>query len=184
MTLYTIHSSALYEILLAEKTLVNTGNYMDDVAEAFLPYYEWMADQMVLYGLERPENNSGEAAKYPFWAWYKYSDSKTKPDLRHAGHAPRGTNCVCLELELPENDVLLSNFDSWNCVLNNHPVFPAETWDSDYENFKLLPVKEQELMKKKTWQSIFSDFLNNPVQATFWKLDLETIRDVRFFKAR
>lgn len=183
MTLYTIHPSSLYEKLLAEKTLVNTGCFQDEVTEHFLPYYEWMANQMVLHGLKRPENNLKEVAKYPFWAWFKYSESKSRPDLRHAGHEKRGTECVCLELEISEDEVLLSNFDTWNCVLNNHPVFPDEEWDKCYKEFKLLPAAEQESVKKLSWERIFSDLKGSPIQATFWKLELNTVREVHYFIA-
>lgn len=180
MLLYTIQPVELYEKLLAEKTLVNTGIFFDDFTrETFVRSYDWMVCQMIARGIEKPEN-----AKYPFWAWYKYSAEKAKPDLRHAGHAPRGTECVCFELVLPDNSVLLSNFDLWHFVLNNRPILPDENWEQLCDEFDSLLPDEQEMVKQKSWENIFSDFDDSPVQATFWKLELQTVRDVRFFTAR
>lgn len=49
----------------------------------------------------------------PIWFWFS-----PKPDLRHRAHLPRGEQAVRLELELPRETVLLSDFDTWHCVLN------------------------------------------------------------------
>lgn len=179
MILYTIQSAKLYEKLLTKKRLINSGYFRDDITNDFARSYNWMAEQMELHGLSRPAG-----AVHPFWGWYKYNLQKAKPDLRHAGHAPRGTRCVCLELELPETVVLLSNFDTWHCVLNDYPVLSNEDWERQYNKFKLLQPEEQRKKKIKSWQNIFSDFEGSPVQAVFWKLELDTVRTVRFFTAR
>ncbi|MCR4712913.1 MAG: DUF3841 domain-containing protein [Treponemataceae bacterium] len=180
MLLYTIQPVELYEKLLAEKTLVNTGNFFDDFTrETFVRSYDWMVCQIIARGIEKPEN-----AKYPFWAWYKYSVEKAKPDLRHAGHAPRGTECVCLELVLPDNSVLLSNFDLWHFVLNNRPIFLEENWDQLCDEFDSFPLDKQEMVKQKSWETIFSDFDDSPIQATFWELCIEDIVNVKYFRAR
>jgi hypothetical protein len=181
MLLYTIQPIEFYEKLLTEKTLVNTGEFFDDfIRETFVRSYDWMVRQMDFRGLVKPVKE----AKYPFWAWYKYSAEKAKPDLRHAAHAPRGTKCVCLELELPDNSVLLSNFDLWHFVLNNRPILPDENWEQLCDEFDSFPPDKQEMVKQKSWETIFYDFDDSPIQATFWKLELQTVRDVRFFTAR
>ena len=179
MLLYTIQPETLYEKLLKEKELTNNGTFLSDFGKDFCCKYEWITKQMRLHGIDQPHD-----AKYPFWAWYKYSSKKNKPDLRHAGHAIHGTKCVCLELAISDNDVLLSNFDLWHCVLNDMPVFEEADWDSSYAAYKALSIKEQFIIKEKSWEKIFTDFYDSPIQATFWQLTFQNVREVRFFTAR
>ena len=179
MLLYTIQPENLYEKLLKEKELINNGEFLSDFGKDFCCKYEWITKQMRLHGIDQPHD-----AKYPFWAWYKYSSKKNKPDLRHAGHAIHGTKCVCLELAIPDKDVLLSNFDLWHCVLNDMPVFGETDWDSSYANYKTLSSDEQIKVKEKSWEKIFIDFSASPIQATFWQLNVQNVRNVRFFTAR
>ena len=181
MTIYTIHPIELYNKLTLEKRLVNDGKYFDDfTCDVFLPHYEWMANQMLLRGIKKSEDT-----KYPFWGWYKYSSKKAKPDLRNAGLHKRGTECVCLQLELPDEKILLSNFDTWHNILNNHPIFPEdEDFDNQYQKYESLPSKEQEFFKLQTWEKVFTDFADSPIQATFWELCIDDAVNVKYFKAR
>lgn len=181
MTIYTIHTVELYKKLTLEKRLVNDGKYFDDLTcDVFLPHYEWMANQMQLHGHKKSED-----AKYPFWGWYKYSQKKVKPDLRCGGLQKRGMESVCLQLELPDEKVFLSNFDTWHYILNNHPIFPEdEEFDNQYQKYKSLPLEEQEIVKLQTWKKVFSDFGNSPIQATFWELCIDDVVNVNYFKAR
>ena len=179
MILYTIQTAEMYEKLLKEKLLINDGVFLSDFGKDFCRQYKWMAEQMKLRGIKQVL-----AAKYPFWAWYKYSSKKNKPDLRHAGHAIHGTKCVCLELAIPDKDVLLSNFDLWHCVLNDMPVFEESDWDYSYVAYKALSIEEQIKIKEKSWEKIFTDFYDSPIQATFWQLTVQDVREVRFFTAR
>ena len=182
MKLYTIMHVGTYEKLLTEKVLVNDGSvYNDDdfMLKEFVPLYDWMVEQMETRGIRRPDG-----AAYPFWGWYRYSSLMVKPDLRQGGHAPRGTSCVCVELELPEGSVLLSNFDSWGCILSGYPVLPEENWDELYDEFKKLPIEKQHEVKLQTWQKIFTEFEDSPIQGVYWKLEMANVRNARFFKAK
>lgn len=179
MTLYTIQPLHLYENLILHKSLLNTGDFINDYTKEFLDSYNWMVEQMLRYGLSKPKKSN-----YPFWAWYKYSSEKNKPDLRHSAHAPRDTKCVCLELEISDNLVLLSNFDLWHCVLNNIPIFDDSEWDKKYAEYKKLSTISQNKIKKGSWEKIFTDLTDSPIQATFWELKNQDIKDVRFFTAR
>ena len=179
MQLYTIQPENLYEKLLKEKEITNNGDFLSDFGKDFSGQYKWMAEQMLLHGIKKTQG-----AKYPCWAWYKYSTKSNRPDLRHAGHAVRGTKCVCMELAIPDKAVLLSNFDLWHCVLNDMPVFEEADWDSSYAAYKALSIKEQFKIKEKSWEKIFTDFYDSPIQATFWQLTFQNVREVRFFTAR
>lgn len=87
--------------------------------------------------------------------------------------------------------VLLSDFDSWHIILNNG-LFSASEEEADQKDayYDSLPVTEQKAYKEKNWEKVFDiiPFENdwtrrgNWVQATFWELRKDMIRDVRFFR--
>jgi hypothetical protein len=140
--------------------------------------------------------NPPQSVTYPVWAWYKFNKEHKPLDLRYRGYSKRGDKCVCIELEVPDNEVVLTDYDAWHFVLNkwylNIDCEDEETWDKDHEWLDSLEpqVKAQEI--EKSWQSVFrideyeSDWQKRGhfVQATFWILKKEQIKKVRFFTAK
>jgi len=134
--------------------------------------------------------------KHPFWAWHTLERKRQKPDLRRREFRAYNGDQSCIELEIPDEDVLLSNEDMWHIVLNdgyygdcsNEQEYEAE--DAWYG--RLAPV-EQICVKQKSWEKIFDVFppFENEwenhgkyIQATFWELRLEQVVAVRHFKGR
>ena len=80
--------------------------------ENFKRAYSWMIKEMHRrIGYPRQQNS------YPIWGWYRSHDFKhQRPDFRWSKNYK---NDVCIELDIPENQVLLSDFESWHFVLNN-----------------------------------------------------------------
>ena len=74
--------------------------------------YQWMTGQLckrLALPMHRP----------PIWAWHSCGGAaRRKPDLRESGRLPPGTKGVRLELEAPEELILLSDFMMWHCALN------------------------------------------------------------------
>jgi len=94
--------------------------------------YEWLAEQMSQRISPRPTTDA-----FPLWGWYQCTGAKRKrPDLRQRSHVPRGTKAVRLEIELPDEDVLLSDFEMWHVPLNRQ--YLAVTAKEDREWDKLL----------------------------------------------
>jgi hypothetical protein len=99
--------------------------------------YRWMRQQM-------QSRISGYGGRYPWWGW-----AYPKPDLRRAGHLPRSTRGVRLELELPrstrgvrlelellDEEALVSDFNAWHAVLNRGYLALNETeFDDFYRRF-------------------------------------------------
>jgi len=56
---------------------------------------------------------TGATGRPLIWAW-----KQPKPDLRRSGHLYEGTPGVRIELEIPDERVLLSDFDGWHFRLN------------------------------------------------------------------
>ena len=77
--------------------------------------YLWMSDQM-----SKRIGPPPSGVRFPVWAWYQWEGIRKRPDMRH--HC-RGSNkeeeIVLLTIEVPDDQVLLSDFDYWHFVLND-----------------------------------------------------------------
>lgn len=153
--------------------------------------YDWMCKKMVEKGISQPKN-----VDYPIWAWYTYNWKNKKPDLRCSGLGKPGEKSVCIELEIPDKDVLLSDFNHWHYVLNNSYMNPGTTEEVadiyDYLYGKVADNREKKLLKEDSWEKIFeiTPFDNiyictgRYVQATFWELKSEYIKSVKYFTCK
>jgi hypothetical protein len=123
-TFYTIQDFRAWTT--AQRTGFLSGN-PEFIDPDFINPYCWIVAQME----KRLTVYEGE---YPIWLWSK------KPDLRRAGYLKRSTKAVLLEIEIPSDRVLLSDFQAWHCVLNRWTL-------EDHEG----EVIEME----KSWERIF-----------------------------
>ncbi|MFD1245008.1 DUF3841 domain-containing protein [Paralysiella testudinis] len=147
--------------------------------------YRWMAQQLA----EKTPTPAG--VDFPLWAWCRAHGSRQpKPDLRKRDHLEKGQPGVCIEFMLPQAQVLLSSFDGWHAVLNNHFF---SLGDEEYEYHESLqtrlPPAALAREKQKSWLRIFDlDLLPEPavyeVQAVFWRLELASVVKVDYFVAR
>lgn len=71
-------------------------------------------------------------ARYLAWAWYAQNGKHNKPDLRSErwGYGPGNEQYACIELEIPDDLALLSDFDVWHIVLNNGLISETEEEDT------------------------------------------------------
>jgi hypothetical protein len=143
------------------------------VDKDFIKAYRWLCTQMAQRGIELGD-------KPPIWAWTQ------KPDLRHAGHLPRGEQGVRLEFDIPPTSVLVSNFDAWHCILNDS--FLTLT-DAEHDvAFSECGYPRQDVVT--SWERVFDlDACQNggygvTAQATFPYLDLTHLRKVQAFTGR
>ena len=130
---------------------------------------------------------------YPVWAWYKQNGRHCKPDLRseRRGCGSENENYTCIELEVPENQVLLSDFDIWHIILNDGLISDSEEESQAQEAlYNALSAAQKRAYKDKTWERVFDvsplkngwTICGEWVQATCWDLRREFILSVRFFR--
>ena len=187
-----------WKILQREKVLFADQRYSEDL---FLDAYRWMTRQMK----HRIESKS-ETVSLPLWAWYQWDGiERRKPDLRSSGHLPKCQRGVRIEFEQSDKGVLLSDFDLWHYVLNywylpqtvtEREVFEAELSKHNLSFFEMkpLPVRAYHQRIEDSWNLIFDldwvdEEISEPydrkrIQATFWKLHFDQIKDVQVFTAR
>ena len=105
------------------------------------------------------------------------------------------SKCVCLELEIPDEEVLLSDFNAWHYVLNRCWLDDSrneEEYDRLQEWFDNLPGQDRERLRVESWQKIFDvepykdEWITKGryVQAVFWEIRKEYVKKVQFFTAR
>lgn len=177
MILWTIQHQNAYEKMQKTGVLRADGAFILD--EFFKEPYLWMANQMkVRIG------NPPEGTLFPVWAWYQWEGKRKRPDMRVHGRGwgEKGSPIVLLTIDVPENCVLLSDFDYWHVVLNDGDlVFPiSET-----------AVYSQD-EKEKSWENIFDiecsydgePHPNLTTQATMWEIRREWVLKAENFISR
>ena len=187
MILWTSQEEAVYNELL------KTGVYRCDLNLSSMKdcreKYDWLVRQM-----KQRIGPPPEQVTYPVWALYQQDGKHRKPDLRRERWAfgCNGERFACLEIEIPDREVLLSDLDVWCIILNDGLLSDTEQEDRCLEaQYEALSPSEKRRMKEKNWERVFDlSPLNNDwmrrgydIQATFWELRLEQVRDVRFFRA-
>lgn len=148
--------------------------------------YDWISQQMIQRIGAPPEG-----VRYPVWAWYQWEGKRKRQDLRCSGYAQRGTPMVQITFEAEESAFLLSDFDSWHCVLNNSYLANNEAeWNAFYDKFPHPAQHEVE----PSWQRVFDltryepDWDGPPerktIQATLWQIKMEQVKKVEHFIAK
>ncbi len=193
MILWTIQDMAAWERLQQHGLLRGDGRRV----QVYYRYaYRWMAEQMRLR-LPPPH------ARVPLWGWYRWRGIRQcRPDLRASGHLVKGVPGVRIELELPEDRALLSDFDAWHCVLNRYFLSlreqEEEAFAEELERAEVQPgwpyAEPFHSKVVSSWERIFDLKAGDPewwgpvsersVQATFWELPLSQVRRVDRFTAR
>ena len=176
------------------KNLQEVGCYVCDKSKSesfedpsFVKAYDWLVAKMEKRIGARPKG-----VEYPVWAWHTYDGRHCELDLNIDAYVSKGEEAVCLEVEIPDGQVLLSDFNNWHSVLNNtycDRSLTEEEWEKETEWFSRLRGEERQKVKLDSWNRIFditprvTEFCSNGhfVQATFWSLKLEDVKKVRFF---
>lgn len=160
-TYYTIQTDDAWREAQNKGYLIGKREYVYD---DWLKPYLWMISQMA----KRVKEYNGE---YPIWLW------TTRPDLRRSAHLERGTKGVLLEMIIPEERVLLSDFQAWHLVLMDIPI---------------LSYEEENIDKEKSWERIFDfDYLMNDsewgsidLQGVTGKVSIDEIKLIKEFIAK
>lgn len=192
MKLWTIQPKEIYDYTIRNGAFIakaEEASMYQDFADAYDWYVRKMSEK-----ISKPEN-----IKLPIWAWCRWDGKEKKPDLRYARFKNTGDNheYALISLEVPDDEVLLSDFDNWHFVLNNSYLDESnneEEYDRTQEWLSSLTVSERAKRTVESWDGILNTELREDptnwrtngfeVQATFWVLKKEYVKDVQFFKGR
>lgn len=202
MKIYSFQPLELVQSLFQKKIVYPQSNLVfpkDDqkLIQFFQPSYRWIAQKF------HQRNPKPSQTEYPFWGYYQWRNHKEKkPDLRclEAKTYCKNKDYCLLELNIPEKELLLSDYEAWHFVLNR--------WYFTFENIK--EAKEKELNKnnlslyqqdllpqeildliEKSWDSIFdlslsakildSDISKSTIQANFWSIEKKHLQQIIVF---
>ena len=198
MRLWTIQGIEIYEQLQRDRVAYCTKPAWSD-DEKFMKAYLWMADEM----RQRIGEPPIKEIKYPMWAWYQHISAKSKKPPRSYLDIQEGVSAY-MEIEIPDNEVLLSDFCNWHNVLNQYPLTNWKRIDKKTDllekeagkslDFDDYPVKIQKEIEE-SWEAIFdldrrdkevgrTHKRNRSIQATFWMLKPENVFSVEFLERK
>ena len=198
MRLWTLQGIEIYDQLQCEGVAYCTKPSMGD-EPMFMRAYHWMADQM----RRRIGDPPIDGIEFPLWAWYQYNSAKSNKPPKSLHDACDGVS-VYMEIELPDKDVLLSDFSDWHCALNQGPmddwkrIWKKMDREAEEAGRKLdLDDYSPELQKEieKSWEGVFDldrcpkekycrHRRNRSIQATFRVLKPEHIISVEFLEKK
>lgn len=147
--------------------------------------YGWMAKQMRKRIGEPPIPD----IKYPVWVWLQCESKKRPAPPMSPSEIQDGEEMtVMLELDVPDDAVLLSDFMLWHLPLNNGAICTKQE-TKIYEQSS--PENQQERMIA-TWERIFdldtcdpyitmTKRQNRAIQGTIWLLRKECLKVAHIF---
>jgi hypothetical protein len=131
MRLWTIQHEDVLRIVREKGVFRADGRRCDrDFREA----YAWLRQEV-------RKRVPGATGRPLIWAW-----KQPKPDLRQSGHLHEGTPGVRIELEIPDERVLLSDFDGWHFRLSSSylPISAADMERWHEQDRKKLQALQKE----------------------------------------
>lgn len=177
MKVWTFQPKAVYEEIMLN------GSYSCDITKSrlysegneFKRAYDWLREKME-EKIEAPQ-----ASSYPVWVWYKWKSRNVKPDLRCAEFKYRSEDEFLIELDIPDKDVLLSDFDDWGTILNDGIISEDEKeldWFYDEAS-----DAEREAFQRDNWNKVFSSD-GEFVQGCIWQIRKEWVRQAKLCPKR
>lgn len=177
MRLWSIQNAAVCEQLERRSVIRADGRR---VWKDFRPAYQWLIGQM-----KQKIGLPPKGVTYPMWSWYELNGRRKRPDMRvyTRGFCKQtGTPLVLITFEAPDDQVVLSDFNTWHFVLNDCYMFWEENPDYSEEE------------KENSWENIFdlTESYWKPedreqkltIQATTWEIRKEWIKKVEHFRSR
>jgi len=171
MRLFTVQPKEVIDKILKQGSHVcdpSKSSMLNDLI--YQEAYDWMVEKM------NSRLTNKDNIQYPVWAWYKIDGVNELPDFNLSIFS----NCktYLLELEVPDEDVLLSDFENWHFPLNDWYYIPYKNDDQtekEDKRYRRLPFDEQLKVKYASWNIIFKVKDSDMVQATFWKIKKENL---------
>ena len=188
MRLWTFQPIEVYEIL-KNKGIYRCDPNNNGVDKYLIKSYIWLVSEMEKRIGKRPNG-----VELPIWAWHTTYWKHNKPDLRHL-EFKCSKPCLLMEIEIPDNQVVLTDFDAWHFVLNRWYLGEStceDEYDKEQAWLDTLTNKQRSTEIIKSWQRIFdiSKYSNKWlhrgmfIQATFWELKLSQVKKIYRVKSK
>jgi len=187
MTVWTIQPASALE------DIERNGVFRCDESKSFnlskpdslKPAYKWLMGRM-----EERIGPPPEGVAYPVWAWHTWDFLRQPPEPDSAAFLRTEGEKVLLELDIPENALVLTDYEAWQGVMMDS--FVPGTADPETLEImarRLETLEGEELRREiiSSWDNVFiTDPVNTQeytrgryVQATFWELRREYVVNTR-----
>ncbi|MDO5557372.1 MAG: DUF3841 domain-containing protein [Clostridia bacterium] len=155
--MYSIQSIEAYKMAIQKGFLQSNKKYqMDHIS------YNWMGKQM------EKRLNGYSFDNGIIWLW------KDKPKNMYKWTGETGTKMVLLEIEVNEEEVLLSNFEFWSCM-----IFDLNNGTSKEDFYEFYGYKMEDVFEMRSLKGF-----GNTIQGTTGKIVIEQIKKLKFFICR
>ena len=199
MKVYTIQTIGFYEELLQDG--VAYCNRESEWCKDCKVSYDWMAEQM----RKRVGDPPIPEIKYPVWVWLQYNSKKDPMPPMSPKEIPDGQKeAVMLEMDVPDNEVLLSDLNLWILPLNHWAINKKREDKLLYKELGVYEEKHgkcyemheypEEIRRKifDSWERVFdlniydpymitSKPQNRSIQGTIWLLRKEWLKVAHIF---
>jgi hypothetical protein len=113
--------------------------------------------------------------EYPIWLFTEESH------LRHSKHLDRKKKGILLQVNIPKEDVLLSNTDAYQMILNDIML------TLDDKEYELIEEGILKMTKEQSWERIFDlellkndeCYQNSYIQGVTGRIDLRSIKMIK-----
>lgn len=146
MRLWTLQDPAFFDTLHKRGVLRTDGRKIEE-GPYYRAQYRWMMRQM-------REREKGTGKRYPLW----FHDQKI--DMRGV-HGPGGRKFLRVEVEVPEERALVSDYMLWHSPLNNSLLAVTEAeWEAfhDEEERRLGKRRGRFILPNAWWMNPDSDY--------------------------
>lgn len=180
MHLWTIQPVEVAESLVAGHTHVcdPARSELWTEIEDFRQAYTWMCTQLDAHAGTDPSTRP----ELPIWAWRRWGGEVRRPDRRHSLFRYARKEAI-IHCGIPDDQVLLSDFEDWHSVLNGYPHLDESEW------LRLGALHQRGLgddpfdwpldRTEATWPGVLGDHGGN-TQAVFWQLEPTQVLDIHW----
>lgn len=126
---------------------------------------------------EQYKKRTGHNIKTAVWCWQKY-DGKT--DLFNIGMHKYSKNQAMIKMDVPNDLVLLSDFEDWNSCLNYGYIGKTEEDTEDFYGWcDMLKPEDYNQMVTDSWQRVFQLRNKDYIQAIIPYIDKKWIKEIQ-----
>ncbi len=150
--------------------------------------YQWLINKM-----EQRIGNRPQGVEYPVWAWHTWDFERRCPDADSAAFLERTEDKVLLTLEIPDESVVLTDFDAWQLVMSG-AYLTNETDENKLEAQEdyLVSLEGEALQQaiEQSWELVFDTTKIDTeklqwgryIQATIWQIRAEDIVEMQVLR--
>lgn len=178
MKVWTLVTPAIFDTLQAGDTY-RGEQFLTPVLDFSINSicYPWLVGHM-----EQQIGFPKSIYSFPIWGFQLYCGENKIPRNYDFDFFPKEAS-VCLTLEIPRHEVVLSDSLMWESIALGEYIPKGNTLEEvskNYEDYKNADLVKQAFLRVLSWHEVFNTANSQYVYAHFWEIRPEMIREVMF----